>query len=150
MNQKPRKGNYRGLKSTKVSRGTCHQGPLEACSLGLSRTIQKTLKQRCFSDLLALQRALQKGCTNAVFRWLQRTVAVRDCDSIDNYFKKINKNIGHLDMGITNPALTCGPSIERRHLVMQSARSPHEAQSILYDFLVITRVNRDARTSVLK
>ena len=52
-------------------------------------------------------------------------------------------------MGITNPALTCGPSIERRHLVMQSARLPHEAQSISYDFLVITCVNSNARTNVL-
>ena len=40
------------------------------------RTIQKTLKQRCFSDLLALQRALQKGCTNAVFRSLQQCIFV--------------------------------------------------------------------------
>ena len=65
------------------------------------------------------------------------------------FFKKINKNIGHLDTGITNPALTCGPSIERSHLVMQSARLPHEAQSISYDFLVITCVNSNARTNVL-
>lgn len=57
--------------------------------------------------------------------------------------------IGHLDMGITNPGLTCGPSIERRHSVMQSARLPHEAQSISYDFLVITCVNSNARTNVL-
>ena len=42
----------------------------------VSRTIQKTLKQRCFSDLLALQRALQKGCTNAVFRSLQQCIFV--------------------------------------------------------------------------
>ena len=41
-----------------------------------TRTIQKTLKQRCFSDLLALQRALQKGCTNAVFRSLQQCIFV--------------------------------------------------------------------------
>ena len=33
-------------------------------------------------------------------------------------------------MGITNPVLTCSPSIERHHLVMQSAHLPHEAQSI--------------------
>ena len=46
-------------------------GPCTAGRLPASRTIQKTLKQRCFSDLLALQRALQKGCTNAVFRSLQ-------------------------------------------------------------------------------
>ena len=39
-----------------------------------ARTIQKTLKQHCFSDLLALQRALQKGCTNAVFRLLQQCI----------------------------------------------------------------------------
>ena len=63
-------------------------------------------------------------------------------------FKKINKNIGHLDMGITNPGLTCGPSIERRHSVMQSAHLPHEAQSISY-FLVKTCVNNNARTNVL-
>ena len=43
---------------------------------GSTRTIQKTLKQRCFSDLLALQRALQKGCTNAVFRSLQQCIFV--------------------------------------------------------------------------
>ena len=41
-----------------------------------ARTIQKKLKQRCFSDLLALQRALQKGCTNAVFRSLQQCIFV--------------------------------------------------------------------------
>lgn len=29
--------------------------------------------------------------------------------------KSINKNIGHLDMGITNPALICGLLIEQRH-----------------------------------
>ena len=33
-------------------------------------------------------------------------------------------------MGITNPVLTCSPSIERHHLVMQSPHLPHEAQSI--------------------
>ena len=52
-------------------------------------------------------------------------------------------------MGITNPVLTCSPSIERHHLVMQSAHLPHEAQSISYDFLVITCVNSNARTNVL-
>ena len=52
-------------------------------------------------------------------------------------------------MGITNPVLTCSPSIERHHLVMQSAHFPHEAQSISYDFLVITCVNSNARTNVL-
>ena len=41
-----------------------------------TRTIQKTLKQRCFSDLLALQGALQNGCTNAVFRSLQHCIFV--------------------------------------------------------------------------
>ena len=53
--------------------------------------------------------------------------------------KKINKNIGRRNIWITNPALTC----------MQSARLPHEAQSISYDFLVITRVSSNARTNVL-
>ena len=51
------------------------EGSLPQRSL-LTHTIQKTLKQRCFSDLLALQRALQKGCTNAVFRSLQQCIFV--------------------------------------------------------------------------
>ena len=51
----------------------------------------------------------------------------------------ILKNIGRRNIRITNPALTC----------MQSARLPHEAQSISYDFLVITRVSSNARTNVL-
>ena len=51
------------------ARQRLHQGEI-------TRTIQKTLKQRCFSDLLALQRALQKGCTNAVFRSLQQCIFV--------------------------------------------------------------------------
>ena len=34
MNQKPGKGNFRELKSKKMPRGVCPQGPLEACSLG--------------------------------------------------------------------------------------------------------------------
>ena len=34
MTQKPRKGDFRELKSKKFRRGTCHRTPLEACSFG--------------------------------------------------------------------------------------------------------------------
>ena len=78
-----------------------------------------------------------KCCVALVKRCKEQLLCAIATQSI--ILKKINKNIGRRDMRITNPVLTC----------MQSARLPHEAQSISYDFLVMTRVSSNARTNAL-